>query len=448
MANKKLKNFEFANHTEKGSSYEVNTDEVAFFDCVNGSVFLICQDNGSPKLNTSPANLAAQRLKYYLENEFVADPANALYNALVYTNGFIYEYGRKNDEYKGAWVKCTVVLIRDGQVYYSSFGELSVTFFNGRRSFLVSHGELNSPPKGDMEGDEDIISGKSAYLLLGQHRDIKPVVNKDPLVPMNDDLLLFGTKGFYDAVNEKSIVKILSDPMPVQTKVYRLVDMANMQGGVENITIQLISFYNLENQDRKFHPVEIRRSAAVKNTSPSEKKEANTNFYGDKIKETLMKSPVKEILLGIGILFLIYMVYDLFIYDPMPANRVKTEKTTNDTAIEESKVEPETIIIEAASKKSIPADTLYTVRAGDTWSRIYTHFGVCSWFIRSHTDNAGKFDADENPIAGRRIVIPLLYSAKRQLNPEFYQEFSLEKTGSRCENANQEFIEAFRSANL
>jgi len=448
MANRKLKNFEFANHSEKGSSYEVNTDEVVFFDCVNGSVFLICQDEGSAKLTTSPANLAAQRMKYYLENEFVADPSNALYNALVYTNGFIFEYGRKHDDYRNAWVKCTVVLIRDNKVYYSSFGETSVSFFNGRKLFLISHGDLQSSVSDDQDLNSDSRSNSGGYLLLGQQRDVKPVVNKDPLVPLNEDLILLGTKGFYDAVNEKSIAKILSDPMPVQTKVYRLVDMANMQGGAENISVQLISFYNLENPERKFHPIERRAASPVKNPAESKNKKPLQGVDIDRFKASIFKSPVKEILLGLGILFLVYMVYDLFIYDPMPANRVKTEQKAKDPAPEKSEENLETAVVEVKANKSIPSDTLYTVRSGDTWSRIYTQFGVCSWFIRSHPENTGKFDADENPIAGRRIVIPLLYSAKRELNPEFYQEFSLAKTGSRCENATQEFIDAFRGANL
>jgi hypothetical protein len=95
MSTKKLKNFEFANHTEKGKIHLTNTDEVLFFDCPNGSVFLICQDRGENTTENSLSALAVQRIRYYLENEYVVNPVNAIYNALIYTNGFIFEYARK-----------------------------------------------------------------------------------------------------------------------------------------------------------------------------------------------------------------------------------------------------------------------------------------------------------------------------------------------------------------
>lgn len=449
MANRKLKNFEFANHSEKGNAKNTNTDELTYFDCVNGSVFILCQDSREHDLEVSPVGLATERLKYYLENEFVANPSAALRNALIYTNGFIFEYGRKNPGYEHAYVHCACVLIRDNKIFYSTLGELSVFYFNGKRPVLVSRGDI------DESGDEpqsDSEPGKSDHLvLLGQNRDIEPKVNTEPLVPVNDDMLLMCSKGFYESVVEKSIQKILTDPMPVQTKVYRFVDMASIASGDENISLQLISFYNLDHTERKFVPLILKKNRVIKKKSPAKDKEQNEEQKPsllNEYREKLQDSPVRYVLVALAVLLIAYMFYDLFIRDPMPpvrrtADSVVVEEDTTDTEV----ITPQEEVANPSSAQ-IPDDAVYTVKSGDNWSRIYSQYGVCSWFIRNHPSNEGKFDSEDNPVAGSRIYIPLLYSAKAEHNPEFYREFSLEKTGSRCENANQDFIDAFESENL
>jgi serine/threonine protein phosphatase PrpC len=437
MANRKLKNFEFANHTEKGKLLNNNTDKVEFFDSPNGSVFLLCQDSMEMEQADTPASIAAQRIKYYLENEMVADAANALYNALIYTNGFIYEHGRKNGGLNGAGVHCACVLIRDGKVWYSTVGEMTIFFYNGKRLHTLSYGASNETKANPGESQE--VTGS----LLGMNRGFLPVINTEPLIPLNNDMVLLSSRGFCNNVPEKSIFKILSDPMPVQTKVYRLVDMASIAGGEQTISIQLISFYNLDHRERVFKPLEARRTIPPRKIAvalPANEKEVIEVTDNEKPAEGFFTTPVKAILLILGVLLLGYMVYDLFIYNPVPV--------VNRQAAVESPTSQATVAAPAVIDSRIPDDVVYEVKTGDTWSRIYSQYEVCSWFIRNHEANAGKFDAAENPVSGTRISIPVVYSAKKELNPHFFQEFSLQNTGSRCENASQAYIDSFRSTHF
>ncbi len=441
MANRKLKNFEFANHSEKGKKKEINTDQVVFFESPNGSVFLVCQDNNDKEVENGPASLASQRIRYYLENEFVVNPVNALYNALVYTNGFLFEYGRKTEGFDNTGVHCACILIRDNQAYYSVFGNTSIYFFNGNKTFLLAKGE-DIPEISSDEADVKNEPEVNALPLLGLSKTIKPEINIDPLVPLNSDILLMCTSGFYEKVSLKNIQKILADPMPVQTKVYRFIDMASLAGGEENVSVQLISFYNLDHQARAFKPAEkktIRKATTKKKSAGTTTQTLSSTIQ--ELKEKVSKPGLKHLLIAIAAIVLGYMFYDLFIHDPMPPVKVRSEQAVNDTNEIAEAAEQESI----QSRYTIPGDTLYQVRAGDNWSRIYTRFGVCSWFIRSHPDNTGRFDNDDNPVAGRQITIPLIYSAREEFNPDFFRDFSLEQTGSRCENANQDFVDAFKA---
>lgn len=455
MANRKLKNFEFANHSEIAKGREINTDKVDFFECENGSVFLICQDGLSHSLEKSPAALASQRIRYYLENEFVESPQDALCNALIYTNGFIYEYGRKNPEYANASVHCSIILIRNGKVWYATLGQIAIFFFNGKKLFLISRGVFNN----DTASQNLKESNEGDFLLLGNDKIIEPEILNKSLVPLNGDMLLLASRGFFNHVNEKSIAKILADPMPVQTKLYRLIDMASVAGSEDTISIQLLSFYNLDHTERLFVAVDnkklkqSKKSAEVIDTGldESDSTEMVGNTYSILVKNYLKKPSVKYGLLLLFVVMISYMVYDIFIRDPMPPVRISVERTleTPEEAIPsaipaeeaDDTPQPETVI-------SVPEDRIYLVRSGDTWGRIYNQYRVCSWFIRNHPPNAGKFDNDDNPVAGTRINIPVIYSASPELNPNFYSEFSIQKTGSRCENANEAFLESFKQENF
>jgi serine/threonine protein phosphatase PrpC len=448
MGNKKLKNFEFANHAEQGKLNLSGVDEVEFFECNNGSVFLICQNNNRDKqeAEVGPARLAAQRIRYYLENEFVVNPVNAIYNALIYTNGFIYEYGRKNQDLQDVCVHCAVLLIRDNKVYYATFGNMAVYCFTGKKLFLLSQGDKRIPyPLQHPESDTDLE--KNPEHLLGKCRTILPDVNIEAMIPLDKDLILMGSRGFYEKVPDKIISRVLSDPMPVQNKVYRIVDHASVAGGEDNISLQLISFYNLGHTVRQIKPLDVHRTVPVKKPNIEYIKAGDSGSDKSRLDlyvEMYLTTPVKVLLLLLGLTLLGYMVYDLFVYNPVPVVTIPPAIAPlgNDTLAVQEVVRIIPIATPPEANPSL-SDSVYLVRQGDTWGRIYSQFGVCSWFIRSHPANSGRFDAAENPIAGSRISIPLLYSAKRELNPEHYLEFSMEKTGTRCEHANRAFIDSF-----
>jgi len=443
MVSRKLKNFEFSNYKGRGKDSGKNNDEVVFFECINGNVFLLCWDSNTNNNDINPAELAAQRMRYYLENEFVADPSAAIINALKYTNGFIFENARKNEQYQGAYVHCACVLIRESKVYYSAIGSISIKYYPGRKLYLLAQGSHQDETL--TKTHDEVTAG----FLLGMNREINPWVNNEPLVPLDGDILMVGNKGFFDGAPEKNILKILEDPMPLQTKAARLSDLAISGGIEENVSFQLISFYNLDQKARSFVPLSgISKPTQSKPTIGDNK---NIGPFGwEKLTGKVTSTPLKYILILIAALLLGFMVYDMFF--SMPARVVRVEPGMVDTVapfisetVPTEVIQPVTVppVVQTPARK-IPDDRNYQVKPGDTWSRIYTQFGVCSWFIINHPPNAGKFDRDDNPVSGSRLVIPVIYSARRDMNPDFYREFSLEKTGTRCENVDQEFVNTFK----
>jgi PPM family protein phosphatase len=441
MANKKLKNFEYANQSVKGQLPEANTDIVSFFESENGFVFILADGEGSDEAGVFAAQLAIERIQYYLENEFVEKPTDALYNALVYANGFIYEQSRKDSAVKDRGVSLSCVLIRENKVFYSCIGDSRIYYFNGKKVFLLGNrSEIGS----GISEDESENKSEQPDELLGKSRKIVPKINSEPLEPVNEDVIIMLSDGIFSTITEKSILKIFLDQMPSQTKIYRLIDLANLESGNDNLSAQLISFYNLDNKERKFSP--IKEKTSVKELFPT--KMPDLSYFKGVIQEIIRQPLYKTILVAIAFLILSYMFYDLFLYNPRPARKINNDRATVEQIQQEEFSDQASVAESGIAAANLPADVTYLVRQGDTWNRIYSEFGVCSWFIRNHPPNSGMFDSSDNPIAGRRLSIPVMYSSRQNLNPNFYQEFSLQKTGSRCENANEDFLKNFREQNL
>lgn len=447
MANMKLKNFEYANQSVKGQNIPSNTDRVAFFESINGYVFLIADGEGTDEHSEKVSELAIERIKYYLVNEFVEKPSEALYNSLVYANGFIYEQARRKPEEGGRGVSLSCLLIRDNALHYCCVGNSRIYFFNGRKVYLLAQG-VEPEAIGQVPQDTKEAPAAETNVLLGKSKTFKPDINSDSLSPVNGDIVLLASDGLYNSVNEKSLQKILADQMPTQTKVYRVINLANPETATDNISCQIVSFYNIEYQQRKFIP---RIEGAFDRNKPKILAQLkNLSSLKAYIKEYLKQPVYKTVLTVLFFLIIGFMFWDIFLHNTRSALGPHAE---SEQVIDAGQQEAggEAIAEDRpnrARRAEIPDDVIYVVKSGDTWGRIWTEFGVCSWFIRNHPANSGQFDSAGNPIAGRQLSIPIVYSSIQRLNPNFYSEFSLEKTGSRCENVNEEFLRNFRQNNL
>jgi len=425
MITKKLKNFEYAGlKATKDLPDSNNSSQVEAFDTPNGYAIIAAIGHFSADNNQSTARIICERIKYYLDNEVLDNPGEALYNALAYTNGFVFELKRKKDLQRNVLASVACILVKNSIAYFAWMGETSFLFFNGKRTYpmgwpLVSEDVNNSEPD---ELEKRIV-------FLGDKQMAEPAVCEQPIVPVDGDIFLAGVGKSWDMIKPKAYNGILADSMPSLTKAQRLLGIANDVSVDDALALQLVSFYNLENEQIPMPP-----SISELNPARDLGVKTETGF----IKTIVNKQPLKKrIIITVCLLAVAYMFYDLFLRDPVSIINVVPPATeiNGDNAVPTDTGSVDMV--------ELPADVSYTVQSGDTWAIIFTKFEVCSWFIRNHQPNSGRFDRDENPIAGTSIFIPVMYSGNREMNPNFYNDFSLDKLGSICQNANAEFRDAF-----
>ncbi|MBW6497629.1 MAG: hypothetical protein K0B09_04520 [Bacteroidales bacterium] len=419
MATRKLKNFEFAGlqNAEAGSVDALHTFNA--FETPNGFVFLVSGSSQPVEEAQQVGSIINERIRYYLENEVLADPKEAVRNALVYANGFIFEKRRKEPEFTPGEASVLCLLVRDEKVYYAWMGDVSLYLYTGKRRFTLTW-PLETAAEHDAESEQ------KQMLFLGAHQLAEPAVCDKALVPVDNDMLFMATGSGWQSLREKAFCGVLADSMPSHTKVQRLVKIVTEQEPDRPVAAQLIAFYNLAQNERSFV---AGKSAPVK--SVIEKIQSKIE---DKPKSTLVKS----LLIAIGIIILGYMFWDIFLNNPQRPVNVEISRTAveeaDSLALDTIEAAPE-----RAAQATLPADVEYVVRSGDTWGSIYRQYEVCSWFIRNHPSNAGRFDADDNPVFNTTLVIPVKYSASSRLNPSYYREFTTDKVGNACQNVNETF---------
>ncbi len=443
MTTQKLRFFEYAGHTE-----EKNTDQIArhvhrAFDTPNGFAFVVAGNGSAENSDSSLAQIANERLKYYLVNEVLGDPAEAVRNAIIYANGFIHVLLEKQPELQDAELSCMCVLVKDNKVYYAWVGQVCLYLYEGKKLVPLSWELFH-------DGDEHALREAWKMSFLGQKQMIVPGVCRQPLVPIEGDILLMATSGLCLQLDEKHIKKILGDSMPAHTKAARLLCKAAEEE--LSAACQIIRFYNIKEEVRTFTP-----GAMV---AASGKKAAEPRLASGR----LNKSVVQWAVVVVTVCALMYMVYDLFLFDPRPPARIESVAGNQTDAAKAAFIDSsdlgdtESRSLEAVAPApdkpptrgqtpsdrpaaSTPQDVLYVVKPGDNWGRIYREFEVCSWFIVNHPPNRSKFDAGNQLVAGAQLAIPIMYSAKQNLNPYFYQEFSISKVGGSCQNVTNAFLD-------
>jgi hypothetical protein len=331
----------------------------------------------------------------------------------------VFEKRRKEPEFVVNKASVLCLLVRDEKVYYAWMGEVSLFLYTGKRRY-----HLTWP----LKPTEDIAecTETAQILYLGQQQLAEPAVCPEALVPVDDDMLFMATGSAWQSLREKAFCSVMADSMPTHTKAQSLVKMVAEQEPETPVAAQLIAFYNLAQNERSFV---AGKSAPV--PTVLEKIQAKIE---DKPKNTLVKS----LLVALGVVVLAYMFWDIFLNNPQRPVNVQVSRTgvgeTDRPALDTIEV-----ATESGDQAVLPGDVEYVVRSGDTWGSIYRQFEVCSWFIRNHPPNAGKFDADDNPVFNTTLVIPVKYSASPRLNPSYYQEFTTDKVGNACQNVNEAF---------
>ncbi len=436
MDTKKLSTFEYAGKVHPGVHGLEGLHRHEAFESPFGHVMVVVASKGMDETQEDLAGTVVERIQYYLEHADDDRIENLAANALIYSSGFLYQWSKKDASKKASEISCLCIVNHKEKIYYSWAGDqVCMSLWDGKKlCSLLSYPDDDKPSQSNQEIRE------TEEQFIGQQADLKPQIASEPLVPLSGDKLLLGSGSVCRYMTYKEVRKVMQDSMPLQTKLLRIIGVCGKEASQDVASLMMVSFYHLRNMKRTFAAGKEKKTKSGDNRSRKDK----TGSAPRKGRQQPLNvtNALKYLLIILVGVFVGYMVYDLFIYDPRPAVRLPapTPAEEHDTIVSA----PDDVMDEALDEHPpMPEDLVYTVRGGDTWSRIYRQYQVCSWFIINHPRNTGRFGRDGGLIAGQQLRIPVRYSADPELNPYYYQEFTTSQTGQGCENVDQEFLDEF-----
>ena len=260
LKTRELANFHYISLTDKGNVRENNEDYLGYFDTVNGHVFVVCDGCGGLPCGEKASRTAVNSFKFFFSNFYYKDPFQAINDAVDYAQNRILEEEKHDPETSGMATTMVLVLIRYNKAYYAHIGDSRIYYFSKRSlqrltkddsyvQMLVDEGEI-SPEEAERHPRKNELTK-----VMGMRPPCKAHVCTAALEPGKGDLLLLCTDGLYNMVKESEIKAALAHRGYIEDKGMELVNTAKKNGGYDNITLQIIKFYNVSEEKTAQTPI-------------------------------------------------------------------------------------------------------------------------------------------------------------------------------------------------
>ena len=235
--------------TDIGRKRKANEDSMGTRETKNGLVAVVCDGMGGHVGGAIASRMAVDTVLDFLDNVYQDDPRVAIGEAIDAANLAILKKTAEQPELTGMGSTCVLLLVRVGKVYIGHVGDSRVYLVRNRHTkqltkdhsfvqMLVDMGEL-SPEEAEHHPRKNEITN-----ALGIPEMKPATILPDAILPEAGDCFVLCSDGLSGMVSDQTIGKVVSRQaeMRTQERADELVRLANENGGVDNITVQLVEF--------------------------------------------------------------------------------------------------------------------------------------------------------------------------------------------------------------
>ena len=210
-------------------------------------LFILADGMGGYNGGEIASKLAVQTAKNYIENNFKDIEKDKdsiiqlLGSSMEYANMVVYEKAKSTPELQGMGTTLEICLIYNNKVYIGHVGDSRV--YRIRKQFIrkltQDHSYVQKLVKdGTITKEEAEVHPKKNMLLkaLGCNAFVEPDVAVKGF--LKEDILLISSDGLTNMVKQEDIFQIATGN--IEKAPQRLVDLANENGGMDNITVVII----------------------------------------------------------------------------------------------------------------------------------------------------------------------------------------------------------------
>ena len=226
---------------------EDNEDYLAHFDTGLGYCIAICDGMGGHTAGQVAAQTAIVAIQKYLQ-----DPQNSsrpivleLKNAIEFANFQLLQLIKERPALAGMGTTCVLALINNHQLYTAHAGDSRIYLIRDKsmQQITKDHSAVQQlVDEGILTRKEARLSAKKNEILkaIGIFDRVSPTVLENPINLDANDRVLLCSDGLTDLVSEADICDTVTAIEDVQAASVRLVELANINGGLDNITVQIV----------------------------------------------------------------------------------------------------------------------------------------------------------------------------------------------------------------
>ncbi len=226
--------------TDKGARRTNNED--AFFVLKNDNLFIIADGVGGNKSGEIASRTAVNEVAQYVEENGISSEhvCEQLKKTVQYANYRVYDLAQKYIENRGMATTLIVACINDGKLYIANVGDSRAYIYREETLIQISedHTYVNELVKAGVISRADARNHEEKNMItraVGAESMVEPDIYEISLT--SSDVILLCTDGLYGEVGSEVIEKVLSKDLSMSDTCNMLVDLANENGGRDNITV-------------------------------------------------------------------------------------------------------------------------------------------------------------------------------------------------------------------
>jgi len=240
-------------------SYQITSFTIGDNDDTPVLLAVVADGIGGHKAGEVASRITVETIIRAVAESDVSDPQWVLKSALLEANHSITSEAAEDDEKKGMGSTVACALIIDAALYIATLGDSRIYLIRDNiiRQLNIDHTWVQEALDVGVINSEEARSHPRRHLIrsyLGSSDPIKPDLrlyladNENleqakanqglPLLPM--DQILLCSDGLSDLVADEEIIDILQGGGTHDEQLQKLVDLANLRGGHDNITVVLL----------------------------------------------------------------------------------------------------------------------------------------------------------------------------------------------------------------
>ena len=234
--------------SDVGKVREMNQDYYYISNSLDEvQLYILADGMGGYNGGEIASKIAVETAKNYIENNFKEIEKDRdsiiqlLGSSMEYANMVVYEKSQEKPELHGMGTTLEVCLIYNNKAYIGHIGDSRI--YSIRKTFIrkltTDHSYVQKLVKdGTITKEEAEVHPKKNMLLkaLGCNAFVEPDVAVKGF--LKEDILLISSDGLTNMVKQDDIFQIATGN--IEKAPQRLVDLANENGGMDNITVVII----------------------------------------------------------------------------------------------------------------------------------------------------------------------------------------------------------------